>query len=207
MEDNWLAMAKRLQAIAETGISYSPEPFEVERYEEIADIACRMLEQLSSTPIDTIKGLVDEGATGYRTPKVDVRGAVFHEEKVLLVREKSDGLWTLPGGFADIGLSPAENVEKEVLEEACIAVDASLLYSIRHKAKGEYPPDVRDFYKLFFLCTPKGSHAVQAGPETSAAQYFALDDLPPLSTGRVVTSDIEAAKRYRANSRLPTYFD
>ncbi len=182
MENQWLWKAKRLQAIAGTGIAFATDPFDVERYEEVSQIALELLADLAQQPIERVAGLVKEEATGYVTPKIDVRAAVFHEDRILLVREKRDGLWTLPGGFADVGLSPAENIEKEVLEEAGILVKASYLYSIRHKAKGEYDSDVQDYYKLFFLCEGENCHNPVPGAETSGAAYFALDRVPPLST-------------------------
>ncbi len=152
MENMWLACAKRLQSIASTGLHFSQDKHDKERYEEIAAIANKMLSLLGSVPVSRIQSLVSDFAQGYATPKVDVRGAVIEREKVLLVRETSDGLWTLPGGFADVGISPSENIVKEIWEEASIKVEATRLYSIRHKAKHGYNPDARDFYKLFFLC-------------------------------------------------------
>jgi NUDIX domain len=105
---------------------------------------------LGNIPIKRIEGLLSDFAKGYATPKIDVRGAVIEDGKVLLVRERSGGLWTLPGGFADVGLSATENVIKEIHEEAGIRTSVTSLYSVRHKAKQIYDPDIRDFYKMFF---------------------------------------------------------
>ena len=207
MEDTWLQWAKRLQGLASTGLHYCRDEFDRERYAEIAGIANEMLARLGNVPLDRIEGLVPDFAEGYATPKVDVRGAVFENDKVLLVREASDGLWTLPGGFAEIGTSPAENVEKEIREEACLDVSAIAVYSIRHKARHPYPPDSRDIYKLFFLCEPRGDGTPKAGHETTAAGFFGLDDLPALSTSRVLEQDIAAAFAYRANPDEPLLFD
>jgi ADP-ribose pyrophosphatase YjhB (NUDIX family) len=207
MESGWLKMAKRLHSIATTGLAYATDEYDRERYEEIAQIALTQLASLGRQPIERVASLMSDSAMGYVTPKVDVRGAVFLENRILLVREKSDGLWTLPGGFADVGLSPAENIEKEILEEAGIVIEASHLYSVRHKAKGEYDADVRDFYKLFFLCEGQQICAPAPGPETSEAKYFDLDKLPPLSTGRTVESDLHAAWRFQSDQRRATHFD
>src|SRR5215471_19075679 len=152
MEDQWLTWAKRLQAIASTGLHFSKDDFDRQRYRDVAAIAQSMLASLGNIPIERIEGLLSDFAKGYATPKIDVRGAVIEDGKILLVREKSDGCWTLPGGFADVGRSAAENVVKEMQEEAGIAVSARGLYAVRHKAKRPYDPDARDFYKLFFLC-------------------------------------------------------
>ncbi|GHE92990.1 NUDIX hydrolase [Thalassotalea profundi] len=207
MENSWLANAKKLQAIAETGLVYAEDKYDIERYSEISDIALKLLSDLGNTSVDVITGLISEGKKGYITPKVDVRGAVFQDNKVLLVQEKSDGLWTLPGGFADVGLSPAENIEKEIFEEAGIAVTVPYLYAVRHKAKGEYTPDILDFYKLFFLCKAQGEGELKAGLETMGAEYFSLDNLPALSRGRTVESDIHNAWRFHSNVNQKTYFD
>jgi ADP-ribose pyrophosphatase YjhB (NUDIX family) len=207
VEDTWLAWAKRLQALASTGLHFSRDSYDLERYREIARIANDMLANIAGVPLSRIEGLVSDFAQGYATPKVDVRGAVISGDKILLVREASDGLWTLPGGYADIGISPAENVVKEIWEEASIRVSARSLYAIRHKARHGYDADVRDFYKLFFLCDPIGALHVSPGQETIGAGFFALDELPPLSTGRVITQDIVAAFEHRASAKPSVLFD
>ena len=207
MESKWLSKAKRLQAIAETGMVYTSDKYELERYEEVSRIALSILSDLGYEPIERVKDLVSEGAKGYITPKVDVRGAVFSGTKILLVKEKADGLWTLPGGFADVGLSPAENIEKEIAEEAGILTTASSLYAVKHKAKGEYDPDVRDFYKLFFLCESEYHSEPVPGIETSGADYFELSDLPPLSKGRTVESDLHSAWKFHCNRGREAYFE
>ncbi|MFT6050378.1 MAG: ADP-ribose pyrophosphatase YjhB (NUDIX family) [Halioglobus sp.] len=207
MENSWLSMAKRLQAIATTGNTYVQDKFDQERYDEVSAIALQMMADLSQKPVEVMADLFNEGAASYQTPKGEVRAAVFHEDRILLIQEKSDGLWALPGGFADLGLSPAENVEKEVHEEANIEVEATHLYSVRHKSKGAYDPDVIDFYKMFFLCRIKNNHAVSPGLETSGAAYFELDNLPPLSTGRTIAGDLLAAWDFKNNTSQATYFE
>lgn len=209
MENIWLQAVKRIHAIAETGREFSHNEYDLERYQDISTLAQQLLASLANTPLTAIENLfrpdVDDG--GYITPKIDVRGVVFKDNRVLLVKEKIDGLWSLPGGYADLGLSAAENTEKEVFEEAGILVKASHLYAVRHKAKGEYAPDVRDFYKLFFLCDVLPDQEIKAGMETEDVGYFSLDKLPPLSTGRVIASDIEHAWTFVCNPSQPTLFD
>lgn len=207
METIWLAYAKRLQAVASTGLHFSKDPFDEERYREVADIANAMLAEIGRVPIERIAGLISDFAKGYATPKVDVRGAVIEGDSVLLVRERSDGLWTLPGGFADVGRSAAQNIEKEILEEAGLRVSASHLYGVRHKAKRPYDPDARDFYKLFFLCERTDGTEPRAGPETSDARFFPRDRLPELSRGRVIEHDIEAAFAYAVGAQQGAFFD
>lgn len=207
MEPQWLTYVKRLQAIASTGLHFTRDEFDRERYEEIDTIAKDMLASLASVPIERIEGLVSAHARGYATPKVDVRGALIEDNAILLVQEKSDGLWTLPGGFADVGLSAARNVEKEVFEEAGLKVSAARLYGVRHKASSAYAPDVRDFYKMFFLCERNERTAAKAGTETVDAQFFGLEDLPQLSRGRTIESDVAAAFAFAADPQRPAFFD
>lgn len=207
MEPQWLTYGKRLQAIASTGLHFSRDQFDRERYEEVASIANEMLASLGNVPVERIEGLVSDFARGYATPKVDVRGALIEDSAILLVREQSDGLWTLPGGFADVGLSPAQNVEKEIFEEAGLQVSARRLYGVRHKASSGYSPDVRDFYKMFFLCDRDGRATARPGLETVEARFFAIDGLPPLSRGRTIESDIEAAFAFAADAERPAFFD
>jgi ADP-ribose pyrophosphatase YjhB (NUDIX family) len=207
MEDRWLTHAKRLQGIASTGLHFARDPYDRERYAEIAAIANAMLSDLGGVPIERIEGLVSDFAKGYATPKVDVRGALIEDGRILLVRERSDGLWTLPGGFADIGLSAAENVAKEVEEEAGLAVEVRALYGVRHKAKQPYEPDARDFYKMFFLCGREGRGAPRPGPETLDAAFFAPGALPELSRARVTESDIGAAFDFLSGRRQSALFD
>lgn len=207
MENQWLSAAKRLHALAQTGLGFTKDEFDAERYEEIGLIARQLLASLADVSVSTIQNLVCTGAIGYETPKIDVRGAEFRDNKILLVKEKSDGLWTLPGGYADVGLSPSANIEKEILEEACLAVKASQLIFVRHKASGAYDPDVIDYYKLFFLCEAVGSCEVQAGSEVSDAAYFPLDGLPHLCTSRVLRSDLEDAWKWHEQAMTRVAFD
>lgn len=207
MEPQWLSYGKRLQAIASTGLHFSRDQFDRERYEEVANIANEILATLGNVPVERIEGLVSDFARGYATPKVDVRGALIEDHTVLLVREQSDGLWTLPGGFADVGLSPARNIEKEIREEAGLQVSARRLYGVRHKASSGYPPDVRDFYKMFFLCDREDRGNARPGIETIEARFFPLDDLPPLSRARTMESDISAAFAFAADAARPAFFD
>ncbi|NVO57262.1 NUDIX hydrolase [Rhodobacteraceae bacterium B1Z28] len=207
MEDTWLARAKRLLALAETGQHFTHDPFDRERYDEIAQIARAMLADLGQVPLSRIEGLISDHAGGYATPSIDIRGAVIRDGRILLVRERSDGLWAMPGGFADIGSSPAENIEREVWEEAGLRVRARYLYALRHKARHPYPADVRDFYKLFFICDDIDSGAPKPGAETHEAAFFASDALPELSLTRNLRQDVEAAFHKAAPGPATVLFD
>ena len=207
MEPVWITHAKRLQAIASTGLHFCKDEYDRERYAEISGIAFAMLADIGNVPLERIEGLVSDFARGYATPKIDVRGAVIEDGMVLLVRERSDGLWTLPGGFADVGRSAAENVQKEILEEAGIQVAARRLFGVRHKAKRPYDPDARDFYKLFFLCDRTDREVPTPGTETSEARFFPHQALPPLSRGRVIEQDIDAAFAHAEGALQAAFFD
>ncbi len=206
-ESSWLRRARRLHALGVTGIFFSDDAFDRERYQEIADIALGMLADVGGLPIEQVAELFAESNAGYSTPQIDVRGAIVEGGRILLVQEKRDGRWTMPGGFADVGYSGAENAAKEISEEASVEVTVSRLFAVRHKAKHAYAPDLRDFYKLFYLCHRVDASEPAPGLETSGAGFFSLDDLPELSAGRVIRSDIELAFKAAANSDLPTVFD
>ncbi len=127
MENLWLTSAKRLQAIAGTGLHYSKDDYHKERFEEIATLANTMLVELGNVKTERIENLVSDFAMGYTKPKIDVRGALIEGDMVLLVKESSNGLWSLPGGFAEVGYSASENIVKEFNEEAGLNVVPKLL--------------------------------------------------------------------------------
>ena len=206
MEDSWLAYAKRLQALATTGLHYDPRPYDRERFEEIDTIAREMISQLGRIPLQHLAGL-PASHEGYATPKIDIRAAVFRDGRILLVREISDGKWTMPGGFADIGLTASEVAVKETMEEANLKVLARKLFCLRHRAKQAGAPDFRDFYKFFFLCEPIEQEDPAPGPETSGAAFFAPDDLPEMSIGRSNPEDVARALRHVREPDRPTDFD
>ncbi|CUK05188.1 NTP pyrophosphohydrolases containing a Zn-finger, probably nucleic-acid-binding [Ruegeria denitrificans] len=207
LEDTWLTRAKRLLALAETGQHFTKDPFDRERYDEIASMAQAMLADLGRVPVSRIEGLISDHAGGYATPSIDIRGAVIRGGSILLVRERLDGLWAMPGGFADIGSSPAEDIEREVWEEAGLRVRAQHLFALRHKARHPYPPDARDFNKLFFLCDEDGTDTPQWGAETSDAAFFSLDKLPELSLVRNIHADVTAAFQAHSMGQPQTHFD
>lgn len=207
METDWLTYAKRLQALASTGLHYSPEAFDRERFQEIGDIANEMLSKLGDVPVERVQNLIPQFAKGYATPQVEVRGALVRDGKILLVQESTDKRWTLPGGFADVGLTPSENTAKEVWEEAGLRVRVTRLYAIKHKASHPYPADVRDFYKLFFLCEQTCKAEPQAGHETQDVGFYGPDALPPLSLGRVLEEDIHHAFDAARPDSQTVFFD
>ncbi|MDZ7670589.1 MAG: NUDIX hydrolase [Gammaproteobacteria bacterium] len=173
----WLERARRLRAIAQTGLSYSRDDYDLERFTEIDAIARQMLAEITDTPPAQIRDLYLP-ERGYPTPKVDVRAGVFREGRVLLVQEAADGRWSLPGGWADEQESPRASVEREVLEESGFRVRAVKLVALKDRNLHPYRPRrLEHIYKLFFLCELHGGSAA-ASLETTDAGFFALDDLP-----------------------------
>lgn len=211
MSANWLQWLQRLQALSATGRYFGDSEFDRERYEEMHQIATAMVAELAQQPVQRMADLLAGDEEGYVTPKIDVRVALLgeheNEGKILLVQEKSDGRWTMPGGYADVGLSASENAAKEFREEAGVEVEVTRLYCLRHKAKHAYRPDVRDFYKLFFLCACTDLSQLSGGLETSQAAFFPRAQLPPLSEGRIIAKDVELAFLANEDANATTVFD
>lgn len=142
----------------------------------------------------------------YETPKLDVRGVVFKNNQVLLVKENEDDKWALPGGFCDIGLSPSENVVKEIKEESGYDVMPIRLLALLDKNKHPHPPDEYHYYKIFILCEITGGEAT-LGIETSNIQFFSENNLPQLSTNRNTKSQVKTLFEFLRNPEKPTLFD
>ncbi len=205
-EPAWLLWARELQAISQTGLTFSTDAYDLERYRRVRAIAAEMLASGSGTSLDRIQDLFEQDL-GYPTPKVDVRGAVFREQRILMVREVSDGGWTLPGGWADVNQSARECVEREVREESGFEARAVKLAAVYdYRRQGHERPHPYSIYKLFFLCELTGGQA-RPSLETSAVDFFALDALPPLSSGRTNTAQIQRMFAHRREPGLASEFD
>lgn len=206
MEPNWLRWAKQLAALAHNGLTYSHIPYDRERYEHIRDIAAEMMAHgfgLDKTSI--LDRLARE--EGYATPKVDVRGAAFRDDQILLVREAHDGGWTLPGGWADPGQSPTEAVVREVFEESGFHVRVTKLAALYDRSKHPHLPLAPfHIYKLFFLCEITGGAATESH-ETSGVDFFGADNIPDLSISRTLPFQIARMFQHRRDPNLPTDFD
>ena len=197
MNDLFLGFAKKIQSIAQIGLTYNENPFDIERYQELREISFKMMESLSHTSVEKIAHLF-EHEQGYQTPKVDVRSLVFRGEEILMVQEKMDNCWAPPGGFADIGLTPFEIAVKETREESGIEVEPIRLIAVLDKNLHNHPPSPWDIYKLFILCKETGG-SLKASTETLDAKFFTLDNLPLLSTGRISKEQIEMAFEFKNN--------
>jgi len=198
--------ARRIQSIAQIGLEYAKDAYDRERYEELRGLAAEMLAEGSEVPAG--KWLeVFRNETGYATPKVDVRGAVFRDGKVLLSREASDGCWSLPGGWADVNDPPSQAVVRELREETGYEVRCTKLAAVLDRDL-HYAQDRRPFhsYKLMFLCEVirKADALCHDILETA---FFPLDELPPLSLSRTLPMHIALMHRHHLDPALPAEFD
>jgi len=202
----WLERARKLQAIAQNGLLFAKDPYDRERYEDIREIAARMMAEGTGEPLEVVTGIFG-GQAGYATPKVDVRGVVFREEKILLVQEAQDGLWTLPGGWADPNESPSESVTREVREESGFATRAVKLLAVFDRAKHNHVP-LHPFhvYKLFIRCEIESGEA-RPSMETLDVAFFAEDRVPELSLARVVPAQIARLFQHLHHPEWMTDFD
>ncbi|MBP1962364.1 NUDIX hydrolase [Paenibacillus aceris] len=179
----WLHWAKEIQAISQAGLAYGENGYDLERYEALRKISVKMMSYFTDTPIDKVTELFASD-TGYQTPKVDIRTVVLKENKLLLVKERTDGAWALPGGWADIGYTPSEVAVKETREEAGYDVKPVRLLAVLDKKRHAHPPSPNYVYKIFILCELVGGVALEAGLETTEVGFFGESELPPLSIER-----------------------
>jgi len=203
---NWLAWAKQIQAISQTGKAYTKDDYDMEHYEQLQQLSYKMIASLSEQPVEKVANLFI-AEQGYPTPKVDLRAGVIKDNKILLVKERTDDRWSLPGGWADVNEAPSEGVIREVLEESGYQVRSPRLIALKDRALHPYQPvTVQHIYKLFFLCDFIGGEA-KINIEISDIGFFALDNLPELSTGRVIKEDICMLFDYYQNPTKPQYID
>ncbi|HVN44652.1 MAG TPA: NUDIX hydrolase [Steroidobacteraceae bacterium] len=200
-----LAWARQVQAIAQNGLAFTHDPFDRERYTQLAELVTLLLARELDMPAAAARALW-AGEHGYATPKVDVRGGVFLEDRVLLVRERSDGRWTVPGGWADVNDAPSEAVAREIHEESGYRARPVKLAALIDKNRHPHPAGVHHIYKLFFVCALEGGAAATSS-ETDAVEFFPVRRLPPLSTGRVLPQQIERLYQHHLDPALPTDFD
>ena len=200
-----LDLSRRLLALSQTGLHFTAEEYDRERYREIGDIAARLLELQSRVAADAVRQawFVEDG---YATPKVDVRGAIFRDNRVLLVRERVDGKWTVPGGWADVNDAPSSAILKEIEQESGFSARVLKLAAIYDRRQRNHPGYLFHAWKLFFVCEITGGEA-RTSYETTAVEFFPLDALPELSTGRSNAEQIRRMHQHHIDPNLPTEFD
>jgi ADP-ribose pyrophosphatase YjhB (NUDIX family) len=200
-----LDLSRRLLALSQTGLHFSAEEYDRERYREIGDIAARLLELQADVRADEVRQawFVEDG---YATPKMDVRGAMFRDGRVLLVRERADARWTIPGGWADVNDTPSSAVLKEIEQESGFTARILKLAAVYDRNKHNVPPSLFHSWKVFFVCEITGGEA-RTSYETTAVEFFPLDGLPELSTGRSTAEQIRRMYQHYLDPHLPTEFD
>ncbi len=206
-EEKWLEWAKKLQALAQSGLTYTKDKYDKERFEELREISVEIMDHYTEAGEEKIRALF-ASERGYQTPKVDVRGAVIHDGKILLVHEEIDGRWSMPGGWADIYYSAAENVRKECREEAGLEVEPYKVVCVLDWGRGSepYPWCI---YKIVMLARPvhPENWSFEKNMETSEARFFSPDGLPELSTVRTTRELIDLCFDSYRDESLPTIFN
>lgn len=200
----WLAWAREIFSLSQSGITYSGNQYDIDRYKRLQEITAEIIASQSEIEKETVLDSFTMQA-GYITPKVDVRGAVVHEGKILLIQERADGMWAMPGGWADLGDSPRSVAEREVWEESGFRVKAEKVVAVIDANRIE-PMEFYHAYKIIFLCTllegePRTSY------ETLAVDFFALNNLPSLSVYRTNEAMLQEVFAHVADPVRPTAFD
>jgi len=202
---NWLIWAQNLDALAQVGLTFAQNPFDIERYHKIREISAEIISAHSQFNPQEIQDLLDNQA-GYTTPKIDVRGVVFQDENILLVKELVDGHWTLPGGWVDVNEPLSRAAEREVLEESGFRVKARRLLAVYDRNQHGFPPYIFHSYKIFVLCDLiDGSPTTSI--ETGGAEFFHEDAIPDLSLPRTTPEVIQRMYELYRNPDAPAEFD
>lgn len=205
MEKLWIDLIIELQSLAQTGLAYGKDVYDKERYERIREISAEMMSHITDVPLEKVRTLFCN-ETGYQTPKIDTRAAIFKDDKILLVHEHN-GKWSLPGGWCDVNVSVSENTIKEVKEEAGIDVEAVSIIAIQDRAKHNLPVYAYGICKVFVLCSFVGG-CFQENIETVGFDYFAENDLPELATEKNNEEQIKMCfEAFRAGEKWKTRFD
>ncbi|MGL5614897.1 MAG: NUDIX hydrolase N-terminal domain-containing protein [Sarcina sp.] len=205
MEEKWLDWASKLQSIAQAGITYSKDKYDLERFEQIRDLSAEILSAYTEIEHKKVKELFCN-EVGYQTPKVDVRSAIFKDNKILLVKEALDGCWSLPGGWADVGLSVKENAMKEAYEEAGVKINPKRIIAIEDRNKNNKPISPYSIYKIFVL-GELISGEFKKNIETEESGFFPLEELPKLSEGRNNLEQIKLCFKAKEDENFKVYFD
>jgi ADP-ribose pyrophosphatase YjhB (NUDIX family) len=205
MDNKWLEWATKLQSIAQAGLTFSESPYDLDRYEQIRALSVEIMHEYTGVSTEKIRELF-AGETGYQTPKTDIRSAVFKDDKILLVKEKIDGAWSMPGGWADVNSSPSESAVRECFEEAGAIVKPRRVIAVHLANKQNNHLAPYTIYKIFFECELIET-SFKENTETLEAGFFPLNDLPPLSTDRTTTAQIEMCFNAKMQDIVEPVFD
>ena len=202
---SWIEWTQRLAAIAQSGLTYARDPFDIERYEALRKLAADVVSEHSGRPALDIDAFFGQ-EVGYATPKIDVRGVVFRDGKILLVRERSDGGWTLPGGWVDVLDSPSTAIEREIREESGYQARSAKILAVLDRNRHPHPPLAYHVWKVFVGCELTGG-APRDSIETDGVAFFARDALPELSTTRVTAGQLTLMFTHLDDPLRPADFD
>ena len=201
---NWIQWAREIFSMSQAGLTYSQNEFDIERYKRLQEIAAEMIErQAGLTKASVLESFSMQA--GYVTPKIDVRGAVIRDNKILLIQERMDGKWAMPGGWADLGNSPASVAEREVWEESGYQVKAEKVVAVLDANRFE-PMEFYHAFKLIFLCRLEGGEP-RISHETLAVDFFDINNLPPLSLFRTDESMLQEVFAHVQDPQRRTAFD
>ena len=201
----WLRWIKRLQAIAQDGLTYSNDDYDLGRYEQLRELASEMLAAHSTGTLEEARDLLAL-ETGPATPKVDVRAVVFKADRILLVKEPDEAGWSVPGGWADVGESPSEAAARETLEESGYRVEPVKLLAAYDRDRRGHPPMVYHVYKLVYLCEILDEEPL-SDVDTDGMRFFGEQEIPELSVTRVTQAQISRFFEQHRDPSLPTDFD
>jgi ADP-ribose pyrophosphatase YjhB (NUDIX family) len=204
MDARWADWASRLNALAQNGLTFSRDPFDIERYTSVRNIAAEIMAAHTGVETTLVRDFFAR-EEGYATPKVDVRGVVFRDGTLLFVKEPEDGTWSLPGGWADVGESPSEAVVREVFEESGYTTHAVKLLALYDRNKHAHPPFPHHAYKLFIRCELLSQ--VPAGSAETEARFFGGGAIPELSVARVTVEQIARLFEHYRHPEWPTDLD
>ena len=202
--DQIVKWAKELQSLAQAGLYYGHDDFDKERYQRIREISAEMMAEVTGLPLEKVTTLFCN-ETGYQTPKVDTRAAIFCDGKILLVRERS-GKWSMPGGWCDYDMSPAESTVKEAKEEAGLDVVIDRLIAVQDREKHNEPAYVYKVVKIFYLCHAVGG-SFTSNIETSDSRYFSEEEIPPLADEKCNEEQVKMCFQAYRNSEWKVQFD
>ncbi|MCX6561556.1 MAG: NUDIX hydrolase [Candidatus Aminicenantes bacterium] len=198
--------SREILALAKEGLTYGRDPFDRARYEKLLVLAADMAAAETGSNPAAVQTLFT-AEEGYLTPKVEVRGVLFRQDRILLVSERTDGgRWTLPGGWADLGATPSENVVREIQEETGFEARAVRLLAVYDRDRQGHSRRYFSCYKIYFLCEILGGLAKRS-LETQDVEFFAEDALPPLSTDRVTERQIRRMFELRRHPDQGPDFD
>ena len=201
----WLEWAREIQSLCQTGLAFAGTDYEIRRYERLNVLAAEMIE--SHTGLSAQELVSNFSAQpGYATAKIDVRGAAVREGKILLVQERQDQRWCMPGGWADVGDIPSDMVAREVWEESGFEVTPRKVVAVFDANRGGRPLELYHAYKIIFLCEITGGEA-RTSEETMGVDFFSFDDLPPLSMQRTNERHLAEVRAHLEDETRPAAFD